>query len=334
MVAITVIIIAFKYCSGSICGIDERFVCLVLSSTFITVTWDGLIIIGNIVQPKILNGEHLISLCCTVVACKSNLLYLCHIGFGHLCSSSLIHEIFPFVMIGNIAIFSWNIYLKGLAVRSFCYYSEFHSLCGQTHSSGICASQAVVKREIIVPLGLSLYLKSIFSIIIFCRLHIGTLISECKLREVISFSIVLYISGEFGYHFGLRIYFIQRVCRFFRKFLVGFIIPAEEFVFSLLILETEGSGLSWRNITIRRHFPVRVSLLIDIRLCRIAWINGTLDMDSIGKIGNEINVISHFPCHRIIVSALTISSPTGEHHFLIIRFSIEFYIGVVCHSFI
>ena len=242
MVAITGIT-AFKYGSGSLCGIDKRFT--VPFSTFITVTWDGLIIIGNIVQPKILNVEHLIGLSCTVVACKSNLRYLFHIGLGHLCCSFLIHEIFPFVMAGNIVIAFWNIDFKGVIifVRSLCNYSEFHSLCGQTYSSGICAIQIFVKREIIVPCPLSRYFKSIFRFIIFCRLHMGTLISECKLREVISFSIVLYISGEFGYHVGLRIYFIHSVCRFFCKFLAGcFIIPAEEIVSFLLILETKGSG--------------------------------------------------------------------------------------------
>ena len=174
MVAITVIIIAFKYGSGSSCsiyGIDERVVCLVLSSTFITVTWDSLIIIGNIVQPKIPNVEHHIGrIIIIVVACQSNLRYLCHIGFGHLCSSTLIHEIFPFVMVGNIAIAFWNIDFKGVLifVRSLCNYSEFHSLCGQTYSSGICAIQIFVKREIIVVLTLSRYYKFFFCLIILC----------------------------------------------------------------------------------------------------------------------------------------------------------------------
>ena len=317
----------FKHGSRSSCFIDERFFCPVPLSTFITVTWDGLIIIGNIVQPKLLDIKHPIGLIFTVIACKSNLRYLCHIVFGHI-------EIFPFIMAGNITVAFWNNDMKIFVFWCLYYYSEGHSLCGQTHSSSsaICDSQIFVKREIIVPWPPSLYYK--FIIFILCWLHIANICYFLKCGQVISLSIVLYISGEFGYHFGLRIYLIHSVCLFFCKFLAGFIIPAEEIVSFLRILETEGSGYSWRNITIRSHFPVRVSLLIDIRLCRIAWINGTLDMDSIDKIGNEIKVFGYiFHFSRANISALTISSPTSEHHFLIIRVSIEFYTGVVRHCF-
>ena len=92
-------------------------------------------------------------------------------------------------MYGNIVGVCIDFHLKNFVIWCLCYYSEFHSLCGHTHSCVICAINFFGKREIIVRCLRSRNFKS--RAIIYYRLYICIIIREFKIREVKSFSIVL-----------------------------------------------------------------------------------------------------------------------------------------------